>query len=139
SLARQYADAFCSGREEWIVEENVLILFEPFLSVFRPLYRFFGKPARQISSYSARDQVGVCDPSACEAFGEVDEEFPVPKRPHEHGCVAEEDAVDGEPVEVAYYHVHLVQETSKVLSPSSLFNSVQLFNSQDLCMIQHRI
>src|SRR5437867_287065 len=50
--------------------------------------------------------------------------------------MTEKDSVDGEPVEVAHYPVHLVQETSEVLAPSRRFDPLQLFNRPDPRMIQ---
>src|SRR3989442_15777578 len=69
SLSREYAHTFRPRREQWVLEENVLVLVETFLKIFGPFDRFFGETLGQVSSNAAWDQVGICDSCTSQTLG----------------------------------------------------------------------
>src|SRR4029077_8096836 len=135
---RQYSDSLGSGCEQWVVEEYPVVLLETFLKVLCSLDSLLCESWRQVASDSAWYKIGVCDSGPRQLLCEVDEQFSISKGPHEHRGVAQEYAVNGEPVEMTHYPVHLVQESSEVLSSQRDFNSLNLLDRSHPRMVEVR-
>src|SRR5712692_4619142 len=128
SLSREDTYTFRARREQWILEEDVLVLVETFLEIFGSFDCFFGETLREVSSNAPWDQVGICDSCTSQTLGEINEEFAITQRPHEHRRMTQEHSVNGEPVEVAHDPIHFIQQTSKILSTRWRLNTLEFFD-----------
>jgi len=67
---------------------------------------------------------------------EIDEQLSISKGPHEHSSVAKKYTVNREPIEMTHYPVHLVQESSQVLSSQRDLDSLNLLDGSHPRMVE---